>query len=285
MLRLSPPPLEILVDFKLKITSDKGENRVASNNWQTRSRLLVVGILALAISATGLASPDVASSQGTKPLVPAAKSGENDKEGAEIFRAWVRYFHPLDGDKRIPNLRAGVFFNDALGALKFALAEKKPLILIMVNRYSLASARLISSALPCPSVERFAQYAVFAVTEPGDMATYDVSGKVIADALQVRGYPTISIIEPNPDKLIERHRIEGLFPGDTIGESLEKALVKETRGKLLSVAEAERQFRDSGLGYKGHPIGTCGKSPFSDSAKNSYVSPSQLKKNLEDLKK
>jgi hypothetical protein len=104
-----------------------------------------------------------------------------------------------------------------------------------------------------------------------------------ADALKVRGYPTISVIAPNPDKIVELARIEGYHHGDAIGRSLETTLAGLLSGPLLSITEAERQLLDSGLVYKGHPVGSCDRNKLANPT-TQYVTPEQLRKEVEALR-
>lgn len=105
--------------------------------------------------------------------------------------------------------------NNALEGYKKALEEGKPLVLVMGNPYC-GFCKALKAEMEKPEMAEFANKAVFVYTNPGDEEGYDVSGKVFADALGVRGYPTISIIEPNASKIIERARIEGFFPGSML---------------------------------------------------------------------
>lgn len=117
----------------------------------------------------------------------------------------------------------GPYKNNALEGYKAALEQGKPLVLIMGNPYC-GHCKALKAEFEKPEMSELANRAIFCYTNPGDQEGYDRSGKAFADALDVRGYPTISVISPNPNKIVELARYEGYFPARTLKTSLNNAI-------------------------------------------------------------
>ena len=75
-------------------------------------------------------------------------------------------------------------------------------------------------SVACPVVQRFAGAAVFAIGMP----SADPATTALADALQIKNYPAISVLAPNNRMIEEVARIVGFVPGERLSGHLEKML-------------------------------------------------------------
>ncbi|WP_374571184.1 thioredoxin fold domain-containing protein [Phenylobacterium sp.] len=110
----------------------------------------------------------------------------------------------------VPGRRIGWYVDDALLAYKRALDEHKPMVLVFGERWCGYCGDMIAQALTCPNVNALSGQAVFAYSE----ASVDKGAATIANSLGIKKYPTVAILEPDPNMLRERGRMEGLY-GDT----------------------------------------------------------------------
>ncbi len=126
-----------------------------------------------------------------------------------------------------------VFEATALDAYQKGLAEKKPVVLIIGEDWC-QYCKQLEKELAKPEFQQYAGRAVFAKVQPSK----DPSAKAIADALDIKNYPAISILEPNPAMIEERGRIVGFMEASKLDAHLQKLVtpVKTTVKKNVMLA-------------------------------------------------
>lgn len=172
---------------------------------------------------SGLNSVDILASDGLRATN--ASAGKVDVSMALDNAVLIRpVFRPDEVERNPMGIDLeGPYKNNALEGYRAALEQHKPLVLIMGNPYC-GHCKALKAELEKPEMRELANKAIFCYTNPGDQDGYDRSGKAFADALDVRGYPTISVISPNPNKIVELARYEGYFPAQTLKTSLNNAI-------------------------------------------------------------
>lgn len=125
----------------------------------------------------------------------------------------------------------------ALDAYQKGLAEKKPVVLIIGEDWC-QWCKALEKELAKPEFQQYAGKAIFAKVQPSK----DPSAKAIADALEIKNYPAISILEPNPAMIEERGRIVGFMDAEKLDAHLKKLIVptkQQTEMKEIMMAEAD----------------------------------------------
>jgi hypothetical protein len=117
--------------------------------------------------------------------------------------------------EEIGGVRIGWHVNETGAAFKKAIDRNMPLVLVVHADWCDYCWKLID-ALACPSVNRFAGSAVFAI------GSYEIdkTASSIASSLNIEKYPTLAVLYPEARMLIEAGRINGYFPGDKVAKYL-----------------------------------------------------------------
>jgi hypothetical protein len=119
----------------------------------------------------------------------------------------------------IKGVRIGWHF-DAWTAYEAGLIKNLPIVMVFHADWCKWCWKLIDEALTCPSVNRFAGYAVFAhVKEERDEAA-----ATIRKTLKIEGTVAITVLKPNPEKLYEMGRANGFHKGDKVAQMLTESL-------------------------------------------------------------
>lgn len=109
--------------------------------------------------------------------------------------------------------------HDTLDAYKEALKANKPLVVVFGEQGSSWFVDQMAE-MRKPEMEEVAQQAVWLEGIPSK----DKAAAAIAKALELKEYPTISVLAPNPDKITETMRFEGFFPINELRAPLQKAI-------------------------------------------------------------
>lgn len=112
-------------------------------------------------------------------------------------------------------------------AYTLAVKEKKPLV-VYFYADGCEWCDKMGDTLADDSVQKFADRAVF-VRVNGDKDE-DVKGNVgkLMTQLGVERYPTVAVVQPFPDKLVDLGRVRGYFPAEKFAPRLEQALDQAT---------------------------------------------------------
>lgn len=116
----------------------------------------------------------------------------------------------------------GWYVENTFDAFSRAADQNKPMVLVVSESWCEHCVRLVRDSLRCPSIDRFAGGAVFAIGSP----SRDRVVSAIATSLKIEKYPTIVVLEPDVRMLLERGSVNGYFPSSTLGEHLETLLWK-----------------------------------------------------------
>ena len=109
---------------------------------------------------------------------------------------------------------------DATKAYQDGIDQNLPIVMIFlapVQRNSRFSNQM-RSVVFSDAFQALANRAVFVFAEPDN----DAMVEKIFKGLEVKVYPTISVLEPNADRVVESVRIEGFFKADELVAHLEK---------------------------------------------------------------
>lgn len=107
----------------------------------------------------------------------------------------------------------------ALEAYQKGLAEKKPIVLIVGEDWC-QWCKELEKELAKPEFQKYSQKAIFAKVQPSK----DNSAKAIADALEIKNYPAITILEPNAAMIEERGRLVGYMDVKKLDGHMQKLL-------------------------------------------------------------
>lgn len=144
----------------------------------------------------------------SQKAVPPAKSTE---VAASHFSKTL-YGH----DEERPGVRIGWYFDNAVEAFRTAIDRNVPLVLV-VGEDTCVYCQYLVDALTCPSVNRYAGSAVFAISSP----SRDVGASTIASSLKIESNPAVTVLMPETRILVEGGRINGYFPGDHLAGLLD----------------------------------------------------------------
>jgi hypothetical protein len=122
--------------------------------------------------------------------------------------------------QEVPGRQIGWIQNQTLEAFTEAVEANKPLVIVFGDRTSRFFVKQAEVALPCPHVNQLVGHAVFAIGMPDT----DEYARRMALRLKLATYPTISVIAPRTDKLVELHRMEGFFDAEAIATDLRKVI-------------------------------------------------------------
>ena len=120
----------------------------------------------------------------------------------------------------IDGQRIGWYFDDLTTAFQTAFDLQLPLVAVVGRDDCAWCWTYLDQGLTCPSVNRFAGYAVFAYINP----ERDPAGSQALERLGIVNVPTMTVIRPDAEELIELYRIAGYFTGDALAGYLADAL-------------------------------------------------------------
>ena len=142
--------------------------------------------------------------------------------GVAVAQVSVDAFASVPANE-IAGQQIGWFVNRSFDAFVAAVEQQKPLILVFGELKSNLTQKFAVHVTPCPHLNQLAGIAVFAYGSP----VVDERARQMASHLKITDYPTISIIAPRTDKLTEIYRMEGFFDAESIGNDLQRVLIKE----------------------------------------------------------
>lgn len=109
---------------------------------------------------------------------------------------------------------------DSYQAFTDAVEKSRPLIIVFGDETSNLTLAFARKVAPCPHLNQLAGAATFAYGSP----TADEMARRMAMHLQLTDYPTISVIAPRTDQLVEIYRLEGMFDAASIASDLYRVL-------------------------------------------------------------
>ncbi len=189
--------------------------------------MFAMGLAPLAGAApASAAQPGSRASPAAAPVADSARTERSPAGAGSLERVQAEGFDPeaiLPAvGAEVPQVWNGWYVNRSVDALRRAIEENKPLVLVIGEGWCGYCTRLVQNGLRCPAVDRFAGEAVFAVS----FVSSDRGAAAIASSLNIEAYPTITVLEPESRMLLERGRINGYFDGAPLGDHLETILWK-----------------------------------------------------------
>lgn len=109
---------------------------------------------------------------------------------------------------------------DSYQAFSDAIEKSRPLIVVFGDETSNLTLEFARKIAPCPHLNQLAGAATFAYGSP----TADEMARRMATHLQLTVYPTVSVIAPRTDQLVEIYRLEGIFDAARIASDLYRVL-------------------------------------------------------------
>lgn len=121
--------------------------------------------------------------------------------------------------QEIPGQQIG-WMVDSYQAFTDALEKTRPLIVVFGDETSDLTIAFARQVAPCPHLNQLAGAATFVYGSP----TADEMARRMAKQLQLTDYPTISVIAPRTDQVVELYRLEGMFDAASIASDLYRVL-------------------------------------------------------------
>lgn len=125
-------------------------------------------------------------------------------------------------DTEIPGQQAAWYVNATLDAMTDAVEKGRPLVMVFGDKTSPRTIAFAQYVAPCPHINQIAGQATFAYGSP----LVDEFARRMAVHFNLTDYPTISVIAPRTDRLVELYRMEGSFTGAEVGRDLYLALAQ-----------------------------------------------------------
>jgi len=114
-------------------------------------------------------------------------------------------------DEGILGLRIGWHF-DTIEAYEASVDKSLPLFLVLHNSLCKWCWEMVDKSLTCPSLNRFAGRAVFAIAD----TAADAAADSVADSLGITRVPAVTLLASQADGLQELGRFHGFMTGDEL---------------------------------------------------------------------
>ncbi|HZS45619.1 MAG TPA: thioredoxin family protein [Blastocatellia bacterium] len=96
------------------------------------------------------------------------------------------------------------------GAFTDAMAQHKPMLVYFYNEEGPWCRKLQSEVFTSPEIRTLADKAVF-VKVPDGLDDQSGNAKKLRDSLNITQYPTVAVLDPSPEKIVERGRVVGFY--------------------------------------------------------------------------
>ncbi len=139
----------------------------------------------------------------------------------------------LAGTAKFPGIlpvdRPAIWGESLLDGYQRALEENKPLILLFATSSCHWCNKMYYEPANVRTIENFSNCAVFVRVDPEN----DAGALAVKNGLEIRAYPSISVLAPNPDVVEESGRLIGYMQQKTFEQSIGKLLhaVFKTTGR------------------------------------------------------
>ena len=134
----------------------------------------------------------------------------------------------LEGAAPKPAAKVIHWRTELLPAFQEGLKSGKPIVMVYlcpVDRDSCVFCKRMRGSIYAPETQRYVDDAIFVlVTVNEDGTILDKAAALVADRLEIKSRPVISVLEPNPAMLQERGRIVGYYSAEELDTNLNKLL-------------------------------------------------------------